>query len=99
MKKAFKEIFLPAYNQGKMSVHEIAKQVFWLTDNELRSKKIKPQKTWQELKEQIKKTEPKHIFLEAHKIRKLKAQDKKITKKQEKEFIEKIKKHVEKPLT
>ncbi len=41
--------FLPRYKQGTFPFHELAKQVFWLADNELRLKGITPPIQWRDL--------------------------------------------------
>ena len=77
-----------------MSFHDIIKQVFWLTDNELRHKKIKPKNKWLDLKNQTQKINPEHIIMDAYKFREQKAQNKEITMQEKKEFIKKLKKHL-----
>ncbi len=64
---AFKEIFLPGYKEKKFSFSELAKQVFWLVENEQIWKGRNPPHHWKKLTKSIK--DKNHIINEALKYR------------------------------
>ncbi|MFH1917102.1 MAG: hypothetical protein ABIJ21_07615 [Nanoarchaeota archaeon] len=67
MIKAFRTIFLPAYERQEMAFSELAKQVFWLAENEERFLGRKPPHHWKHLTESI--TDKNHIVHDALHIR------------------------------
>lgn len=88
---AFHTIFLPKYASGEMSFQEIVKQVFWLTDNELRYIKIKPKNKWCLLVKQALKVDEGHIVGDALKYR---FAGKNISVNEKKEFMVKLSKYL-----
>ncbi|MFP4568158.1 MAG: hypothetical protein ACLFN8_04385 [Candidatus Woesearchaeota archaeon] len=96
MSLAFKEIFLPKYFKEEMTFHEIIKQTYWLTDNELRYKKIKPKTTWQELTAQAQKINKEHIMIDAYKYRQKYTKNNKPSQKQKEEYLKKLELHIDK---
>ncbi|MCF7872022.1 hypothetical protein K9L97_03225 [Candidatus Woesearchaeota archaeon] len=91
MLKAFDSIFFPNYEQKKMGFKDIAKQVFWLYENEQKAKGRTPEKRW---KVMVENSPENHIVREAYELR----QTKKIDSKTKKKFIEHIKRYVSKRL-
>jgi len=88
MIKVFNELFLPSYRKGKFGFAQIVKQVFWLTENELRAKNIKHGYSYRKIAKAVK--DKNHIIHEALKIRLKPTKDKAIRK----QFIAKLKKHL-----
>lgn len=86
---AFKKLFLPGFKKGKFGFQGILKQIFWLTEYELRIQNKKPPHSWKKMAKLLPKN---HIMNEALKLRKLRPKDKKTRK----NFIRKIEHHIKK---
>lgn len=89
MIKAFREIFLPAYENKKYSFSEIIKQVFWLVESEQTIKGKNPPHHWQKLADSIK--DKSHIIHDTLKYRLNPPK----SEKEKMEFIEKLNKFLE----
>lgn len=86
----FNEFFIPDYESGKFKFSNLVKQVFWLTEDELRYKGIKPKYSWQDMATCVDDKE--HIIHQALKLREEKIRD----LNEEKEFVLGLKKHLQK---
>ena len=86
--KAFKELFIPLYNQKKLDFPQIVKQVFWLVDMEERIKGREPPHSWKKLAKSIKNKN--HIIHDALKFRLNPTKD----KKERDKFIRKLNKYI-----
>lgn len=64
---AFRKYFLPGYKNKKMGFSEIAKQVFWLVENEQKTKGKNPPHNWKKLAKSIKNKN--HIIHDTLKLR------------------------------
>ena len=64
---AFRTIFIPKYEKGEMAFQELAKQVFWLTENEERVLGRHPPHHWKKLAATI--TDKNHLIHTALHIR------------------------------
>lgn len=82
---AFKNIFLPGYKEKKFGFSEVAKQVFWLVENEQIWKGKNPPYHWKRLAKSIK--DKNHIIHDALRLRLKPTKD----KAERKEFIRKLK--------
>ncbi len=65
--KAFNEVFIPLYREGKFGFQEIVKQIFFLTEKEVLLEGKEPPETWKELVESIK--DKNHVVHDAYKHR------------------------------
>ena len=88
MAGATKKIFLPAFKEKKFGFAEIAKQVFWLVENEQKVRGKNPPHHWKKLDKSIK--DKRHIIHLTYKYRLNKPKDKKLRKK----FIDKLNKYL-----
>ncbi len=64
---AFRKYFLPGYKNKKMGFSEIAKQVFWLVENEQKARGKNPPHNWKKLVKSIK--DKNHIIHDALRFR------------------------------
>ena len=85
---AFKKIFLPGYKEKKFGFSEIAKQVFWLVENEQIWKGKNPPHHWRKLAKSIK--DENHIIHDALRFRLKPTKD----KKERAKFIRKLNKYL-----
>lgn len=85
---AFKEIFLPRYYEKKFGFSELAKQVFWLVENEQIWRGKNPPHHWRKLAKSIK--DENHIIYDALRYRLKTTKD----KKERAKFIKKLKKYL-----
>lgn len=87
---AFRKYFLPGYKQKKMGFSEIAKQVFWLVENEQKAKDKNPPHHWKKLARSIK--DKNHIIHDALKFRLKPTKD----KRKRNAFIRKLNRYLDK---
>ncbi len=84
---SFKEFLLPAYYKKEINFDFLIKQVLWLVYDELRVCQKNPECNWKKIENSVQDKD--HIFYNAIKFRK-----KKSNKKEEKEFLIKLNKHL-----
>lgn len=87
---AFNEVFIPEYNKNRFSFSELAKQVFWLVENEHIWLGKNPPHHWKKLAKSIENDD--HIIHDALRYRLKPTKD----KKKQAEFIKKLKKYLSK---
>lgn len=85
--KVFEKTFIPLYKNKKFGFQDIIKQIFFLTDQELRVQGKNPPYEWRKLVILLPKN---HITHEALKLRKNRTKDKKIRE----QFIKKLENHL-----
>jgi len=85
---AFKEIFLPGYKEKKFGFSELAKQIFWLVENEQIWEGKNPPHHWRKLAKSIK--DKNHIIHDALRFRLKPTKD----KKERAKFIRKLNKYL-----
>ncbi len=83
--KVIKKGYLPYFISGEIPFEPLLKEVFWMTEAELDYKKIPHGNTFEEISRAIE--DKNHIIHDAIKLRK----KKKITEKEKKEFVRKLK--------
>ena len=87
--KTFNTLFLPWYKTKKIGFQVLIKQVFWLTQLELKIKGKKPKHSFKD----IARLTPKgHIVRETFKLRKTKTKDEKVRER----FVKRLKQHIKK---
>ncbi len=80
----FNDFFIPDYESGKFKFPNLVKQVFWLTEDELRYKGIKPDYSWQGIVDSV--NDQNHIIHQALELRR----QKEYSSEEEKQFIVKL---------
>lgn len=85
---AFRKLFLPALERKEFSFSEVAKQVFWLVENEQKLKGKNPPHHWRKLAKSIK--DKNHIIHDALRVRLKPTKD----KKERAKFIRKLNKYL-----
>ena len=86
----FRNIFIPGYKEKKFGFSEIAKQVFWLVENEQTYLGKNPPHSWKKLAKTIK--DKNHIIHDTLKYRLKPTKD----KKERAKFIRKLEKYLSK---